>query len=177
MTKMPRSAHRCLLRPLTESDLTKFEQAYSSCEKTGEYQWFGHSTPGRTLAEMGAINRDGGRLTVVAEGKVVGSVFWFRRTWGPEDTSWCWEIAAHIHAGERRKGYGTQSVSFLVRYLFDHTLARRIQAIVDVDNEPSERMLRSLRFTKEGVLRGAQWRVGKWHDQHLYSLLRGDQDD
>ncbi|WP_394622269.1 GNAT family N-acetyltransferase [Lentzea sp. JNUCC 0626] len=168
--------HRCELRPLIEADLAKFEKAYSSREEAGEHQWFGHSTPGRTPAELGAINRDGGRLTVVAGEEVVGSVFWFRRTWGPEDTSWCWEIAAHVFRAERRKGYGGQSVTLLVRYLFDHTLAWRIQAVVDTDNDASQRMLRGLRFTREGLLRGAQWREGRWHDQHLYSVLRGDLD-
>lgn len=106
----------------------------------------------------------------------VGSVFWFRRTWGPEDTSWCWEIAAHIHVSEQRKRHGSQAVKLPVRYLLDHTLVWRIQAIVDEANEPSQRVVTQVGFTEDGVLRGAQWREGRWHDQHIYSLLRGDQD-
>jgi aminoglycoside 6'-N-acetyltransferase len=171
---MPNLANRCRLRPLAQSDLAEFELAYSFREGAGEHQWFGHSTPGRTLAEMGAIDRDGGRLTATVDDKVIGSVFWFRRTWGPDDTCWCWEIAAHVHASERGKGYGTRSVALLARYLFDHTLAWRVQAIIDVANEPSQRMLTRIGFTREGALRGAQWREGRWHDQYIYSLLRGD---
>lgn len=80
--------------------------------------------------------------------RAIGSVFWFRRIWGPEDTSWCRGIAARIHVNEQRKRHGTEAVELLVRYLFDH----------------------------KGVLRGTLWREGRWHDQHIYSPLRGDQD-
>jgi len=171
---MPTPANPCKLRPLAQSDLPVFELAYSSRRGAGDHQWFGHGSPGRSLAEMGVINADGGRLAVTVDDRVIGSACWFRRIWGPADTSWCWEIALHIHAGERGKGFGAQSVELLVRYLFEHTLAWRIQAITDVANEASQRMLARVGFTREGVLRSAQWREGRWHDQHIYSLLRGD---
>jgi aminoglycoside 6'-N-acetyltransferase len=162
------------LRPLEETDLPFFDQVYSSRESAGEYQWFGFSSPGRGLAEMGALGREGGRLTAVVEGRIVGSTFWFRRDWGLPDTSWCWEVAVHIVADQRRRGFGTQCLTQLMRYLFDHTLAWRIQAIADVANTPSQRMLARTGFTQEGRLRAPQWREGGWHDHFIYSLLRGD---
>lgn len=123
---------------------------------------------------MGAIGEAGGRLTVTAVPRVVGSAFWFRREWGPSETSWCWEIALHIHSAERGKGYGTEAAGQLVSYLFLHTLAWRLQAIADVSNLLSQRVLERAGFTREGTLRSAQWREGTRHDQHLYSRLRDD---
>jgi RimJ/RimL family protein N-acetyltransferase len=165
---------RCVVRPLVDTDLPIFEREYASKAGAGEHQWFGFSAPGRGLAEMGAIGDCGGRLTVAAEGRVIGSVFWFRREWGPPETSWCWEIALHIHSADRGKGYGTEATRQLVSYLFLHSLAWRLQAIADVANLPSQRVLERAGFTREGTLRSAQWREGGWHDQHIYSRLRGD---
>lgn len=162
------------LRPLEEADLPIFERVYASREGSGEFQWFGFSPPGRGLAEMGSIGPRGGRLTVVAEGRVVGSTFWFRREWGLPDTSWCWEVAVHIHEEERGHGIGTQCLNHLTRYLFDHTRVWRVQAITDTANVPAQRMLVRCGFVQEGLLRAPQWREGRWHDHLIYSLLRSD---
>jgi RimJ/RimL family protein N-acetyltransferase len=37
-----------------------------------------------------------------------------------------------------------------------------------------QRALEKAGFTREGVLRQAQWRSGGWHDQVMYSKLRGE---
>jgi RimJ/RimL family protein N-acetyltransferase len=163
------------LRPLEAEDLAIFERAYSSRPLAGEHQWFGFSSPGRTVAELGAIGPDGGRLTAVADDeRVIGTVFWFRKTWGPAETSWCWELAMHILAAERSAGYGTECLRHLVGYLFDHTLAWRLQAVTDVDNVAVRRMFSRVGLHQEGCLRGTQWREGGWHDQLIYSILRPD---
>lgn len=41
-------------------------------------------------------------------------------------------------------------------------------------NLPEQRALDKAGFTREGVLRGAQWRLGSWHDMVLFSRLRAD---
>ncbi|WTL80299.1 GNAT family protein [Streptomyces sp. NBC_01518] len=162
------------LRPLAQSDLPLFEAAYASHEGAGEHQWFGFSSPGRSLAEMGLIGPDGGRLTVVARAEAVGSVSWYRRVFGHPETSWCWEIGVHVLPGWRGQHIGTQSQRLLADYLFDSTRVWRLQAITDGANVPEQRALERVGFQREGVLRDAQWREGRWHDQVLYSLLRRD---
>lgn len=57
-------------------------------------------------------------------------------------------------------------------YLLDHTRAERIQATTDVSNIAEQRALDKAGFTREGRVRGAQWRAGAWHDQYLYAFLR-----
>ncbi|MFF4102605.1 GNAT family N-acetyltransferase [Streptomyces sp. NPDC001903] len=51
-----------------------------------------------------------------------------------------------------------------------------MQAWTDVRNLAEQRALEKAGFTREGVLRGAQWRGGRWHDQVLFSILRGDEE-
>jgi RimJ/RimL family protein N-acetyltransferase len=50
----------------------------------------------------------------------------------------------------------------------------RIQATTDPANRPEVRCLEKLGFTVEGVVRRAQWRGGRWHDQVLLSVLRDE---
>ncbi len=166
---------RCRLRPLEGSDLPIFDEDYSSKDLAGEFQWFGFSSPGRSLAEMGRLNEDGGRLTIVGDDqRVIGSVFWFRKEWAPPDTSWCWELALHIRASERSRGYGQWALWQVTRYLFDHTRAWRIQALTDADNNRAQQILVKAGFANEGRLRGVQWREGRWHDHLIFSILRSD---
>jgi RimJ/RimL family protein N-acetyltransferase len=163
------------LRPLEQPDLAIFEDDYSSRKGAGEYQWFGFSSPGRGLVEMGALTSVGGRLTAIAAGRVVGSVFWFRKEYVPPETSWCWELALHIRAQERGKGYGTRCTQLISRYLFDHTRTHRLQAITDTENLAGQRVLEACGYTFEGILRAVQWREGAWHNLRMYSLLRGEE--
>jgi RimJ/RimL family protein N-acetyltransferase len=123
---------------------------------------------------MGSIGPAGGRLAVAQNDDTIGTVFWFRHDWGLPDTSWCWEIAVHIFPESRGRGFGTQCQRLLVDYLFDHTRAWRMQAVTDVENIPEQKALARIGFTREGILRGLQWREGQWHDQLIFSLLRSD---
>ncbi|GII05314.1 hypothetical protein Pta02_73220 [Planobispora takensis] len=64
-----------------------------------------------------------------------------------------------------------------MRYLFDHSTVHRIQAGTEVTNVAEQRALKKAGFTREGVLRGAGFRAGEWHDGVLYSFLRSDLPD
>ena len=62
----------------------------------------------------------------------------------------------------------------LARYLFDTYTVERVEASTDVENTGEQRALERAGFTREGILRHAQWRAGAWHDLVLYSKLRGE---
>jgi aminoglycoside 6'-N-acetyltransferase len=115
-------------------------------------------------------------LAVVAGEELAGSVEWFRSTWGPE-ASWCWSIAIGLAPEFRGRGIGRVAQRQLVAYLFRHTRAERVQAWTDIANVAEQRALVAAGFQREGVLRGAQWRSGAWHDQVLFSVLRGEVPD
>jgi aminoglycoside 6'-N-acetyltransferase len=171
------SAGGVTLRPVTADDLALFENAFAGPDGAGEFQWFGFGAPHRLrarFAETGLLGPDGGVLSVVAGRETVGRVEWFKSTWGRMETSYCWTLAIGLVPRARGRGYGTHAQRLLVRYLFDHTRAERVQAWTDVANRAEQRALEKAGFTREGVLRGAQWRGGRWHDQVLFSVLRGD---
>lgn len=50
----------------------------------------------------------------------------------------------------------------------------RVQAETEITNIAEQRALEKAGFTREGVLRGATFRAGKWHDQVVYGVLRAE---
>jgi len=168
------------LRPVRDEDVSLFEAEISTLEGAGEHAWFGYRSFNgmRTkIAEEGLLGPDLGGLTVEADGSVAGWVTWLKHYWGPEITSWSWSIGITIFAAFRGRGIGTETQIQLTDYLFLHTRAERIQAFTDADNRAEQRALEKAGFQREGVIRNAQWRMGGWHDQWLYSILRENFND
>lgn len=165
------------LRPVVESDLDTFDAAFQSEVGASEYQWFGF-TPTHGLRDAlrsrGLLAGPDNMLSVLAGGELVGRVEWLERRWGRRDTSLCWEIAIGILPAARGKGIGTRAQQELVSYLFAHTRVERIQATTDPENIAELKCLKKVGFVQEGVVRRAQWRGGRWHDQLLFSLLRDE---
>ena len=79
-----------------------------------------------------------------------------------------------ITAAARGQGIGSQAQRLIAEYLFEQTLVHRIEASTDVTNIAEQRALERAGFTREGILRGAQFRLGQWHDMVSYSKLRTD---
>ena len=50
----------------------------------------------------------------------------------------------------------------------------RVQASTDLENVAEQRALERAGFVREGLLRGAQWRLGAFHDLVGHSRLRTD---
>ncbi len=164
------------LRPASVDDLAELEKRFLSNGAAGEYQWFGHRSSSalrRRFDEDGLLGPDGGELIVVAgDGAFAGQINWFKSFWGPPEQSWCWTIGVTISEECRGKGIGTAAQRLIVEHLFAHTRVERIQAFTDIENVAEQRILEKVGFTREGVIRSAQWREGGWHDQVLYSILR-----
>jgi len=62
------------------------------------------------------------------------------------------EIGYGVIPSERGKGYGTEAVQIMVDYLFLSKDIVRIQAVTNVDNIPSQRVLEKAGFVREGTL-------------------------
>jgi len=82
------------------------------------------------------------------------------------------EIGYDIIPSERGKGYGTEATRIIVDYLFLTKDVVRIQAVTNVGNKPSQRVLEKAGFTKEGTLRKVGHAGGEWTDAYIYSILR-----
>lgn len=136
----------------------------------GAFDDFGPRSP---LSGPRPASFDGdGVLVVEVAGKVAGSVSWIWRMHGPNAGSRCLMVGIALFADARGSGSGTRALKELVSLAFRHTVTNRVEAHTDVLNVPAQRALEGAGFTREGVLRGSQWRDGDYRDGALFSVLR-----
>jgi RimJ/RimL family protein N-acetyltransferase len=162
-------------RSVTEPDLKVIERFLREPEVAGPFEWHGWKDPfrfRRRWAENGLLGDDGGMLMVVRGADALGFVAW--RKIVTSMSSHCWNMGIALLPEFQGRGYGTEAQRMLVRYLFAHTQAHRIEAATDVDNLAEQRSLEKVGFQREGVMRGHAFRAGAWHDTLLYSVLRGE---
>jgi RimJ/RimL family protein N-acetyltransferase len=166
------------LRPLTAADIERAERVANDPDYNGPFGAWGLVAAGdarRRFERDGYLNDDHGRLVVVDRtGGTVGGVSYIAVFHGPPPSNRVYNIGIDIDPAHRRRGYGAEAQALLARYLFDTYTIERVEASTDVENIPEQRALERAGFTREGVLRRAQWRAGSWHDIALYSKLRGE---
>lgn len=182
------------LRPIVEADLPRLSPIYADPVDASEFGFFGFRNPDhlRKSFEVGFITEHGGKLAVVRDYEpgevpaagddagtgtgtgdvVIGDVGWRRVATGPNSATW--NIGIGLLAKERGKGYGTRAQQLLVKYLFSYTQYYRIEAGTETTNLAEQRSLEKAGFTREGVVRGACFRAGKWRDMVQYSIVRAD---
>lgn len=129
---------------------------------------------GDAIKKTGLVGEDRGALIVevVDGGVAIGSVSWHAERYGPNPESTAWNIGINLIPEGRGHGFGGEAQRLLADRLFATTDANRVEAMTDVENHAEQRSLEKAGFTREGVLRGAQFRAGAWHDIVVYSILR-----
>ena len=166
------------LRPLTAADLERAERVANDPDYNGPFGTYALAADGdvrRRFELDGYLNHDHGRLIVVdASGATVGVVSYIAIFHGPPPSNRVYNIGLDIDPAHRRRGYGAAAQALLARYLFDTYTIERVEASTDVENVAEQRALERAGFTREGILRHAQWRAGAWRDICLYSKLRGE---
>lgn len=132
----------------------------------------------RRFADDGGLAAETGMLAVEkvdgAAATLIGSVSWFTVQHGPSLACRALNIGISLFPPHRGQGHGTAAQRQLVEYLFSTRLVERLEAGTDVDNIAEQRALERAGFSREGVLRHAQFRRGEWRDVVLYSRLRSD---
>jgi hypothetical protein len=76
---------------------------------------------------------------VVRGDNVLGAVSWRRHETAP--ASHCWTLGIGLFPQARGHGYGTHAHRLLVRYLFAHTTAHRIEAATETGNIAEQQAL------------------------------------
>ncbi|MCP8969975.1 GNAT family N-acetyltransferase [Ectobacillus ponti] len=84
------------------------------------------------------------------------------------------EIAYDLGKPYWRKGYMTEIMEALLAYSFEEAAFYRVEAFTNPDAVPSMKLLESVGFQKDGVLRGYASAGDGYIDQCCFSLLRGD---
>ena len=168
-----------VLRPVREADLPLLRRVLTEAGTPGEFQWFGfrparaNEIEGR-WREDGLIGGDESFLAVALDdGTCAGVVNWRALAHGNWEIG-NWEIGIMLFPEHRGLGLGTQAQRLLVRYLFDHTTAHRVQAGTEVGNLAEQRALEKAGFRREGVMRGVHFRSGQWRDSIMYAITRDD---
>jgi RimJ/RimL family protein N-acetyltransferase len=171
-------AVRLRLRPVRRDDLDTLERWWETPEVQSRFNWFGFPPPGflrSRFEENGMLGDDYGNLLVeLVDGTLIGDVSYNAVRHGPGGGSRAYNIGITVLPEYRGQGLGAEAQRLLADYLFAHTRVERIEAGTDVENVAEQRALEKAGFTREGVLRSAQFRDGAFHDMVLYSRLRGE---
>ncbi|GAA3549312.1 GNAT family N-acetyltransferase [Nocardioides daeguensis] len=156
-----------VLRPVVAEDLPLLGGG------DAPYDDFGPRAP-RTEPYSPELREFGGLAVCDAAGLLLGSVSWIWQQWGPMPESRNPMIGIWLRPEARGRGAGTAAQRALVDLFFRHTTVNRVEACTDVENLAEQRALEKAGFTREGAVRGAQWRAGSFHDCYSYSILRAD---
>ncbi|MBO0729354.1 MAG: GNAT family N-acetyltransferase [Acidimicrobiaceae bacterium] len=129
----------------------------------------------RRFASNGGIDENSGTLAVeTIDGELAGSVSWHTVQHGPSAACRAINIGISLFSEYRGRGLGSTAQRLLAEYLFSTTLVERVEATTDIENVIEQRALEKAGFSREGVLRHAQFRNGEWRDVAIYSRLRAD---
>jgi len=177
--KLPVEGKLVRLRDVTLEDIDMLNE-WRATKEPGSFNDLGQvprPVP-RDLLAAGKGWRDDRRGNVICEriedGAPVGSLSWHAVGYGPNPESQCFNMGIELLPAMRGKGYGTEAQRLLADWLFASSDVNRVEASTDVDNIPEQRSLEKAGFTREGALRGSQFRAGAHHDLYVYSRLRSD---
>lgn len=164
------------LRAVVESDLEPLrDNETPDLDPWNDFEVGSSNRFHRRFAANGGIGEDLGMLAVeTTDGVLIGSVSWNVVQHGPTSSCRALNIGISLFASHRGHGYGTAAQRLLAGYLFSSRTVERLEATTDVDNLAEQRSLEKAGFSREGVLRHAQFRRGEWRDVVMYSRLRGD---
>ncbi len=89
-------------------------------------------------------------------------------------SSQCASLGYWIGKPHVKKGYMKEALLVLIPSLFVDLRLNRIEAATLPENKPSRRLLESIGFKKEGLLRQYLKINGEWRDHIIYGLLSDD---
>lgn len=166
------STPRLRIRPMCASDVPSLKEWMPD---RSIYTYWGKG-PGKTdkdpslLFEKPAKPTKSFHLGIeeTASGKVIGDL-WIYLIENDRMAS----AAIRIAPACQSKGYGTEALSAMTKFCFEHTELQRLWAQVDVRNIPSRRMMEKCGYTKEGLIRQGKM-VSTWCDYYIYGILASD---
>jgi RimJ/RimL family protein N-acetyltransferase len=142
------------------------------------FEWAGFKSPEgfrRRWEEDGFLGKDPHQLVISqADEAALGWVMWQEANQFGGGSLGVWVIGALLAPEHRGRGAGTAAQRLLVDHLFDTTTAHRLCAFTEADNVAEQKSLEKCGFCREGVLREAGLRGGRWRDVFVYGRLRDD---
>lgn len=82
------------------------------------------------------------------------------------------EVGFILKPEYQRKGYGSESLTEMIKLAFTHYNYHKVIATVTSGNEASRKTLIKCGFQQEGSLRKSYYLNGRWQDDWLFGLLK-----
>ena len=168
---------RLKLRPFQMSDLDPFV-AYRSDPEVARYQGWDAPYPVEKAAafieEMAQATPDTNghwyqfAVELKQNGGMIGDCAFHTLS---EDNRQA-EIGFSFACSYQGFGYATESVKRLLDYFFADLGLHRVQAICDVENTASARLLERVGMRREAHFVDNTWFKGAWGSEYLYALLQ-----
>lgn len=163
---------RIALRPIEAAEAGIVQQWYLECDPLAQTCRVPNLNPVdrvlRNAAERTPPAGEGDLAIVLrGTGTLVGRIRYF--DFNPRNRS-C-EIGYITTPGARGKGYSREAVEVLLGYLFGGLGMNKVHAQTGAFNAASIRLLESLGFARDGVLREHHLLEGVLHDDYVYSML------
>lgn len=112
-------------------------------------------------------------IETIADSKYIGGC-------GINDVDWKNSVATvGIFIGDKKywsKGYGTDAMKTLISFIFNEMNMNKVKLHVYSFNPRAIKSYEKCGFIKEGVLRQEIFRKGKYYDEIIMGLLRGEFD-
>ena len=159
------------LRIVRETDLNPLFDLVSDLKNRGDYYPLGLLTDAEIKQRYQAWEEERGTLLICMAAQIVGMIVFFKSAFYYDAL----EIGYILFDVEsRNKGYMTEALGLLTRYLFATKKINRLQLTVLVGNVASKRVAEKCGFKFEGIARGAVFHRGANRDLEMYSLLRAE---
>lgn len=163
------------LRPVRDTDIDQLYANHVDIDNRGEFFPRGILAEPlfrRRFQETGFWEQDDGMLLIVSPGdEILGHIEFFKTVNYLDE----YELSYQIYSPEHRgKGFTTEAVNLLVRYLFETRRVNRIRLVIDPGNLASRRLAEKCGFLHEGTARGAWYHRGRHRDVEIYAILHED---
>lgn len=104
------------------------------------------------------------------EGTIIGSI-----SYGYRWRQSMMELSGfYIAKGHQNKGYGTDALKRLYKFLFEEKEVRRIEALIREDNLPALKAFEKAGFMQEGIRRKSAFSGGKYLNEVFVAILAKD---
>lgn len=168
---------RLILRSICANDLDDIFEFSSDPQVAYHMTWEANKTKSETLAFIHSVlegykNGLSAEWAIVEKGnqKVIGTCAFI--DWSNEHSkAILGYVINQLYWGN---GYAVEAVKELLKYGFDTLNLNRIEAHCDIDNIASEKVMKKLGMSSEGILRQNQYIKGTFRDTKIYGILQVD---
>ena len=168
---------RLRLRKLRMRDAGELYEWMSDAEVARYVLWEAHRSPRDTRSYLRYIRQMYRRgwpsswgIELKESGRLIGTIGMM--SWFPDHRSA--EVGYSLGRAWWQRGYAAEALEAVLRLLFERAELNRVEAMCDVRNRRSARVMEKCGMTREGLLRQRVINKGETIDVLMYSILRAE---